>query len=503
MRSFLHSVVAATLLTGAGCAAQVQGAAMSDELPWTVVGAGQMDVVVLRGDAPLFILHNNLVGPGWKGGRLSNLADTVEGGTRAFTEKKVGFYNNWWDKEPMPGVFDLRYELSQTAASSFRMRYVCIPDSDTTFGFPKNVSEKSVTIGPLLRPEPYFQDGTCTITFADGRTEERPLPVPMSHYENVASVALRTASDEATRMVFDPPLFVHCDHSELRVFSGGKTDVRAGETFTQEIVLELPHAAAFEPANRYVDMAGWFLLDLDQAGDFSAPSVLGMESWLDGSAGKHGFVQVKGKDFVFEDGTPARFWGVNQCNRGVCPEPEQAVQWADKWAKHGVNLVRMHKFIGHGWRDSGIHDNDDTQKFNEEMARRWDNYNARLAERGIYTGWSQFYGLKLTPADKDRVRAYDEIMKTTQGPPWYQATTIGLVNFAPDLQDLHIAILKNLLNRVNTVTGRRYADSPSLAYIEIQNEDDIFFGYVPLVNQCPTYKKYVDGEFCKWLRKTV
>jgi len=28
-------------------------------------------------------------------------------------------------------------------------------------------------------------------------------------------------------------------------------------------------------------------------------------------AGKHGFLQVKGENFVFEDGTPAKFWGTN------------------------------------------------------------------------------------------------------------------------------------------------------------------------------------------------
>jgi len=51
----------------------------------------------------------------------------------------------------------------------------------------------------------------------------------------------------------------------------------------------------------------------------------------------------------------------------------------------------MHKFIGHVWRNLGIHDNYDTQKLNEEMARRWDRYHALLAERGIYIGWSPFF----------------------------------------------------------------------------------------------------------------
>ncbi|MFN3681658.1 MAG: beta-galactosidase [Nitrospira sp.] len=456
-----------------------------------------MDVAVLRGDAPLFILYNNLVGPGWKGSRLTNLA-TVEGNTRVFQEEKIAFYADRAAKQPMPGRFDLRYELTQTGPSSIRIRYVCVPDSDTTFGFPKPEGGKSITIGPVLRREPYFEGGSCIFTFADGKTEQQPLPVPMSGRNNVASVTLKTAGGETIRMVFDPPLFIHCDRGELRCFSGNNVDVKAGQTFVQQITLELPNPVTFEPANRYVDMANWYPLNFEQAENFSEPSVLGMEEWLDKPAGKHGWLKIKGRDFVFEDGTPAKFWGVNQCWGNVCPPAEDAVKWADKWAKHGVNLVRMHKFVGHGWRHSGVHDKDDTLKLNEEMAKRWDRYHALLAERGIYVGWSPFYALKLTPADKDRVWAYDEIMRTTEGPPWYHASTVGLVNFAPDLQDLHIGVLKNLLNRVNTVTGKRYADDPALAYIEIQNEDDIFFGYRKLP-QCPTYKKYLDRQFSKWL----
>jgi hypothetical protein len=464
----------------------------------TVVGTGRMDVAVLRDEVPLFILHNNLCGPGWKSGRLNELAG-VRGKARVYEEKKVAFYRQWWDKEPMPGRFDLRYQLSQAGPRSIRIHYACVPDCDTTFGVPKRESERSVTIGPVLRPEPYFLGGSGTLAFANGKVARYPMPVPRGSYANVKAVTLKTESGETVRMTFDPPLFIHCDHDELRLFSGNNAAVKAGERFVQEITVELPGPVAFGPANRYVDMTDWFPLDFDQVEDYAAPSALGMKEWLDKPAGRHGWLKVKGKDFVFEDGTPAKFWGVNQCCRGVCPPPEEAVKWADKWAKYGVNLVRMHKFVGHGWKNSGIHDNDDTQKLNEVMARRWDKYNALLAERGIYTGWSAFYALKLTPADANRVWAYDEIMRTKEGPPWYHASTVGLVNFAPDLQDLHIAILKNLLNRVNTVTHKRYAEHRALAYIEIQNEDDIFFGYSKIA-KCSTYRKYLDGEFAKWLK---
>jgi hypothetical protein len=467
--------------------------------PWTVVGAGRMDIAVLRGDAPLFVLHNNLTGPGWKGGRLEDLAE-ADGKTRLYTQKKIGFYSNWWANKPMPGLFDLRYELARTGPRNFRIRYVAVPDSDTTFGPPKALGDKSITIGPVLRPEPYFQGGSCTLTLAGGKTLDRPLPVPSSHYENVASVALKAASGEVTRLSFNPPLFIHCDHAELRCFSGGKTDVKAGETFTQEITLELPRPADFEPGNRYVDMTGWFPLDFDQAGDYAAPSALGMENWLHKPAGKHGWLRIKGKDFVFEDGTPVKFWGINICGPKAAPEKEDADRWADRCAKHGVNLVRFHKIlnhIGNGW---ALDLKSDSTKLNEERARKFDYLSAALAERGVYYGWSQYYAYKLSPADKDRVLAYDELM--AKGDRWFKGSTIMLVNFAPDLQDLHVKTLLNLLNRKNTVTGKTYAEDRALAYIEIQNEDDIFFyGLDRQVKACPTYYKLMKRQFSDWLEK--
>ncbi len=88
--------------------------------------------------------------------------------------------------------------------------------------------------------------------------------------------------------------------------------------------------------------------------------------------------------------------------------------------------------------------------------------------------------------------AYDEVRNA--GSSFLKGSTIGLVNFAPDLQDLSIELTVNLLNHVNPYTGKKYADEPALAYIELQNEDDIFFPTTEKwVEQCPTYKKL----FCK------
>ena len=49
-------------------------------------------------------------------------------------------------------------------------------------------------------------------------------------------------------------------------------------------------------------------------------------------AGKHGFLKTAGKRFVFEDGTPVRFWGSN-FNSGACfPPKEHAPKLARRMA---------------------------------------------------------------------------------------------------------------------------------------------------------------------------
>ena len=60
-------------------------------------------------------------------------------------------------------------------------------------------------------------------------------------------------------------------------------------------------------------------------------------------AGKHGFIKVEGRDFVFEDGTKAKFWGTNFNGCGCFPEHDYAEKLAKRLAKIGLNIVRFHQ----------------------------------------------------------------------------------------------------------------------------------------------------------------
>ena len=67
----------------------------------------------------------------------------------------------------------------------------------------------------------------------------------------------------------------------------------------------------------------WFPFVLAEKLDPASPANMG-RLVLDAPAGKHGFVKVQGDHFVFEDGTPARFWGTNLCFNACFPSKENA-----------------------------------------------------------------------------------------------------------------------------------------------------------------------------------
>tara|TARA_R110002050_G_scaffold45001_1_gene106886 strand:- start:22941 stop:25151 length:2211 start_codon:yes stop_codon:yes gene_type:complete len=239
--------------------------------------------------------------------------------------------------------------------------------------------------------------------------------------------------------------------------------------------------------------ADWFAFKPNA--DFSSYSIINMKDWLDAPAGKHGFVQIKDRDFVFEDGTKVKFWGVNICSNTPFVDREKADQFVNTLTFMGVNGVRFHKFT---WEatDSINSSQPDSLKF-----LKMDYFQSKLKENGIYYGWSHIYGHKVKPGDSANLEAYSEIANLKY--PWQHlnGSTSSLVNFAPDLQDLNIGLTVNMLNRRNPFTGLRYADDPALSFVEFQNEDDIFWSAIErALEQAPTYKAILCKQFSAWLK---
>ena len=443
-----------------------------------MVGTDRMSLIALRGEAPAFELEARVIPKGWMGkAHLDQRPRVEKGGTRVYEQKDVSFEAGR-DSKGKRGGFDLRCETAQTASGGVSVKFIARPQTDMQYGMPND----GVGISMVIGMHTYLAGGSCAIETADGKSAEHPYPLPRGSCPGVKTAVLKTARGEATRLVFDPPLYIHADHSEMRMFANPKEVTPAGAEMTQTFVVQPPQAAAFEPENRWTDTSAWFAYE--KTGDFSPGSVIGCEDWLEKPAGKHGWLKTDTDDFVFADGTKIKFFGTNiSWDDMACPR-EQADLCNDKWAKHGVNLVRLHKFIDHGW--AGIMTEQDHMIPDPEKIPLFDYYHASAKKRGIYLGWSPVFTWGLTPADKTRVKYYDEIEKNDPK----KRGVIGVTNIAPDLQDLLIKQVSAMLSRKNEVTGLRYADDPALAYVELHNEDDIFFPFDNYVKMEKAYPKY-------------
>lgn len=224
------------------------------------------------------------------------------------------------------------------------------------------------------------------------------------------------------------------------------------------------------------------------------PSAIGAEAFLR----KAPFgVREHGDRLVDTCGRAVKLWGVNNANENVGTDPATAEKRAARFAKHGVNSVRMHKFTYS--RGGGFGDPAESTRLTPEGWARVDALHAALARKGISVGWSPIYGHQPVEGDRTKLKAYDEVRGTFPD-SFLRGSTYGLVNIAPDLQDLHIALVVGMLKHRNPGTRRRYADDPALAFVELQNEDDVFF---PTTNDAllrsPTYKAELCRDFSAWL----
>jgi len=218
-----------------------------------------------------------------------------------------------------------------------------------------------------------------------------------------------------------------------------------------------------------------------------------MEDWLDAPAGKHGIVKQVNDHFQFADGTPVKFWGFNVAAGAAYPHKKQAEIAAARYAKYGVNCLRFNQFII-SW--GGFGDKNDSTKFIPEKLDQMDYYVAKLKEHGIYYTWMHTWNFALHPADKPKLLAYDEIVNNLK-----DGNTYGLIQVAPDVQDLQIEMLTNLLKHRNPYTGLTYAEDPALAYLEVMNEDNIFFWAMDgALQKCPTYKRKLEERYAVWLK---
>jgi hypothetical protein len=384
-------------------------------------------------------------------------------------------------------VIDVRFQASQPAARKVAFRY----DLESARDVPLTLLIAGINF------EAHGSQGTLVLTHTDGKQTKMPLPVRGIRSAPATGQAEFAFSEGGpVTLQLDPPCPIAFDNG-MRVvlaadrFRQGKRSVTLTLSFPTDVAF-LATQADLDKFSRTLAGPDWFAF---RPGKDVVPGVIDVDRWLDRPAGKHGGVRMVKDGFAFEDGSPVKFWGVNLSYTASAPDKATADFTAARFAKYGVNAVRMHKF-SYPTNQMGIGDPDDSTRMDSKGLDRLDYFSAKLKEHGVYFGWSHTYGFHVVPGDRKRLLAYDEIAKNLKG------NTYAFIHFAEDVQDLMIDMVVNLLKHKNPYTGRTYAEEPALCFIELQNEDDIFF-YTSegAFNACPTYRKKFLERFAAWLKE--
>ncbi len=340
-----------------------------------------------------------------------------------------------------------------------------------------------------------YAGGRLKLFHADGKENERPLPFGRGSVPATSNMVLHLERGGELSIGLQPPCPIAFD-GDMRIVLAADLFKAGSRTNTVTVAFPGDTALVVSPQElapfiRTLAGPDWF--PFSPTND-PGPSVIGMEGWLDKPAGSHGGVRMVGDHSEFEDKTRIKFWGVNLSYGGGCaPEKKLAEFTAARFARYGVNGVRLHKFT-YPENQMGIGERNDATKMTAAGLDRLDYFSAQLKSNGVYFGWSHTFGFHACPGNRSRLVAYDEIERNLKG------NTYGFINFSEDVQDLMIEMVVNLLRHRNPYTGVTYADEPALSFIELQNEDDIFF-YTSekAFTACPTYRKLFTGRFCEWL----
>jgi hypothetical protein len=190
---------------------------------------------------------------------------------------------------------------------------------------------------------------------------------------------------------------------------------------------------------------------------FTANAMLDLRYLNEKQSGETGFVRLSkdGNDFVKGNGGPIRFWAIGS---GIYRRtPQEMDRHCRFLAKIGVNMVRLHATVANTREGAAITD------VNEKEIDGIFHFIKAAKENGIYVTISPYYGHHNTPKSWG-VEGYDPDQM-----PW------GAIFIDPKMQEGYRAWTRALYTRTNPYTGLAIKDDPSVAILQIHNEDSMFF----------------------------
>ncbi|MBC8080447.1 MAG: beta-galactosidase, partial [Gorillibacterium sp.] len=225
-------------------------------------------------------------------------------------------------------------------------------------------------------------------------------------------------------------------------------------------------------------------------GTLPSEGVLDFGYLLDAPAGKHGFIQIEAEHFVLEQTRKRiRFFGVNMAFSGSFPDYETSPVIAERLARSGINLVRLHHMDSHpDFEESqgGLIDYTDgkSQALNALNLDKLDYFIYELKQRGIYIHMDCITLRRFMP--DDRLEFAEPMPDCPKNFNYYSRPVI----------ELHKAFIRSYVSHLNPYTGLRYLDEPAIAVIQMLNENSTLW---EIGNLPPSYRKHLEKNWNHWL----
>jgi hypothetical protein len=224
--------------------------------------------------------------------------------------------------------------------------------------------------------------------------------------------------------------------------------------------------------------------------DFRPDALLDLRYLNEKTAGESGFIKADANgDFLLGNGKPVRFWcALTDVGHekpftprplGRQTEPSLA-RHARFLAKRGVNMIRLHTALQPGPDQAVTSINEGTRDWIWRTV-------AAMKKEGIYSTISPYWAIPV------------KVGKGWGMPGADQPNATGLLFFEPKLQQAYWGWLKQLYSAKNPYTGLTLAEDPSVAVIQLQNEDSLLFWTInSLKGQVRTD---LQKQFGDWLAK--
>jgi hypothetical protein len=420
------------------------------EAEWLLYPEGGLQYTLLKGGRPCMEFGVVAWGPGWQWFGFRGETDRDAEGRRTFAATS-----------PIGGTdetISLRHTGEQDAEGEVVLSY------ELTAHRAARLTQVVVSVG--LEGE-LFSPGQCTAVMDDSQRTDVPLPLGRGSIgEAVRSLIFQDAEGDRIELRMDPPRRVTMD-GDARITLVGDT-IGAGDVLRTDVRLALPGTARFYAAEEETwqrnDTFDWFPYPVGPEG---VPIDLSfMNKDAEGNyvpAGVHGFLRVEGDRFVFEDGTPARFWGLNVTAGAALGSRERAAQLAERLARLGCNIVRLHHLDS--WANPIIdydHPDGTTQHLSPEGMRALDCTVYELKRRGIYVVLDPW--VQRCFKEADGVKDYGHLGERGN------FNLHPYIYFDERMQQLIQKQWAQVWSHVNEFTGLAYRDDPACVMTEAINE---------------------------------